>query len=418
MKKTIQLFSVVAALLLTNQATAQLSSGDCFLKAAHVELGIDTLGWFGSSFAAPAGYHADFTGGRLGFIADPDMDGWTVGTPAFYGDFFLPGTPFEGWELQFDTTKVRAFNGTALTTGVSGSNISYTSVGSVNTGVWQGSFHGLTLKQETSLDTNAMYFVVRVTVTNTDTVAHNNIYYFRTLDPDNEQMQTGAFSTNNYVRYNRPTDSVSLVTATGVVHTNAYLGLGTADTNSRALIYTSWPLSATTDISTVYNQTCTSIGTSYYVDSAMNLDIAIGLIFNIGHLAPVDSAADSVVRTTSMGLHPANSKTVTFFYSFTPAGSDSALVATGAHNPPVGISNTNNASSIVVYPNPVKNILTISGLATTDNYTLVNMMGRSVKFGHGVSNTISTTDLPVGGYILLVTDADGSIKAKIPVQKN
>ena len=38
----------------------------------------------------------------LGFVADYGRDGWTVGTPAFSGDYFTPGSPFEGWGVEFN----------------------------------------------------------------------------------------------------------------------------------------------------------------------------------------------------------------------------------------------------------------------------------------------------------------------------
>jgi hypothetical protein len=121
---------------------------------------------------------------ELGFVADPDMDGWTVGAPPFFGDYFLPGLPFEGWSIQIDTaTRCDAFNGNVsglgFTGSLTGTNISYSSTGATSTGLWQGSLDSLAITQETSIDTGALFFTVKITLVNTSHTALNNIYYWK-----------------------------------------------------------------------------------------------------------------------------------------------------------------------------------------------------------------------------------------------
>lgn len=36
-----------------------------------------------------------------GFIADYDRNGWSSGSPAFSGDYFIPGSPVEGWVAEW-----------------------------------------------------------------------------------------------------------------------------------------------------------------------------------------------------------------------------------------------------------------------------------------------------------------------------
>src|ERR1700761_6335975 len=92
----ILLGTVACLLLAAPDSDAQLISGNAFLKGNYVEVGIAPYGLYGSTIDAPAGYHArsSMLGDnplfrKLGFVADPDKDGWDVGTPNKYrGDYF------------------------------------------------------------------------------------------------------------------------------------------------------------------------------------------------------------------------------------------------------------------------------------------------------------------------------------------
>ena len=72
-----------------------------FLKGEFVEIGVHPAGSFGSSTAAPSGYHSNAPGNRLGFVCDINKDGWNNGVPKLMGDYFVPGLPEEGWGMQW-----------------------------------------------------------------------------------------------------------------------------------------------------------------------------------------------------------------------------------------------------------------------------------------------------------------------------
>ena len=180
MKKLFTLFIACGAL----QASAQMDSCNVFLQGNHVEIGISPVGSYGSSVGAPAGYHGNVTDGsaynstcghsstgsdHVGFVADIDMDGWSTGTPNFFGDYFLPGSPYEGWELAIGGSVVKAVNTDSTFTGTlsaSGSNISYSNVGGVITATWQGMIDSVQLTQVTTIDSGSLYFTTKVTLTN------------------------------------------------------------------------------------------------------------------------------------------------------------------------------------------------------------------------------------------------------------
>src|SRR5690348_12855350 len=93
--------SIFLALFITYSSPGQVSGSDIFLRGHYVEVGIRGLGSYGSSGSAPAGYHphlgTGITTSNLGFVADPGMTGWSTSPSSHYmGDYFYPGSPFEG----------------------------------------------------------------------------------------------------------------------------------------------------------------------------------------------------------------------------------------------------------------------------------------------------------------------------------
>ena len=410
--------------------------GDAFLRGQYLEVGVGDMGQYGTSYSnpSPVGYHPHGLFGRIGFLADPAMDGWTTGTPPYMGDYFVPGTPFEGWALQIGTERALAFGGnTSFDTtiginGCSGSNISYGISGSVVSSTWQGIIDSVQLTQTTYFDTNNLYFNVKITFTNLGTAPVNNIYYFRTLDPDNDVECGGSFSTTNVIEHQ--VRDTTVVSALGTIGPLSYMAMGTTDTNSNAIIYQVWPIMRTEDLARVYNGTSTGLGTTYYTQGATAIaDIAIGLISYIPHLATVDSASDSVAAKGVSMKHPANKATLNYFYAFSPVAVDSAINdlhvtydTTHITTPPIlEIKNTNKLSEVNVYPNPSKDRINITGLNATDHISVYNMMGQMIITDWLVrkdgTNTFSVNNIATGNYIIVVNDLNGGIKARIPVRK-
>ena len=70
----------------------QISNGQGFLQGEFAEVGVRVNGAFGST-SVPSGFHANPTT-CLGFRVDREMDGW--GSTTDDGDYFCPGSPFEG----------------------------------------------------------------------------------------------------------------------------------------------------------------------------------------------------------------------------------------------------------------------------------------------------------------------------------
>jgi Secretion system C-terminal sorting domain len=316
-------FCIPILLLLPLCCFGQQSGSDIFLHGAHLEAGTNFLGCFGTYSSAPAGYHANihkFSGG-LGFVADPDTDGWDAGTPSYFGDYMLPGVPLEGWSIQENGIYLPnvSYNQDSFPTGITGNTVSYTDVAGVMTAVWQGTaYTNLAIKQTTTLDTNDLYLRVTVQITNTASSTAHNVYYMRFLDPDNEYAETGNMTTINKVEYQLPNaqDRV-LVSATGTTYPGrSYLGLGTAGYNAKCFIYNhniyTWD-----HLDSLYDQNVSDI-TLFQQDTTFTADVSIGLLFSVGDI-PVGA-----------------SQTVQFYYVFRADHLDKAF---GNHQPQILIDN-------------------------------------------------------------------------------
>ena len=291
---------------------AQLVNGCIYLQGNYVEIGIAPNGAFGTPNNAPAGYHprpspvlnslynpADLTYGTrntaLGFVADYGKDGWTTGSPGFFGDYFMPGAVQEGFSVQVNGTRSNAWSNnyqTSPSTGftglMTGGNVSLSVLPTESKAVWQGMMNTLLIRQTINLKNSKSYFTANVVLKNTGTDTLKKIYYQRTLDPDNEVSVTNNYVTSNKIAYQLPNPyNKTLVTATGTNYRNAYLGLGTKDCQARCFIV-GGSLFATADLEAAYNGTTGYI----YADSVVN-DVGIGVVFKIGTLAPGDSTSFS-----------------------------------------------------------------------------------------------------------------------------
>lgn len=257
---------------------AQQVSGEAFLQGSYLEVGMARCGSFGTAGPTPAGYHPNMSDRRLGFIADAGRDGWTVGTPAYNGDYFLPGTPEEGWGVQINGTNyVNSL--VCSSNGIPGNITGYSKTFTTVSANWQGAVAGLSIASRTYFPLDKLYFVTEVTLTNTTGSTLNGVYYMRNVDPDNEVLWTGSYTTTNTV-VSQPsgTNCTALVRAIGQTY-GMYLGLGTKDARARV---THGGFS-NRNASAIYN------GIGLNQSGTTTADEAISLAFNLGNLAPGQS---------------------------------------------------------------------------------------------------------------------------------
>ncbi len=315
-KLTTKFIFFLAFVLFTqhNSSVAQMVGDQIFLKGKWVQVGVAPNGSLGSTRLPPAGMYncnsptfnfwdpglGAFTGAsnqRLMMVYDAGHDGFTVGTPAFFGDYSMPGTPYEGWGIQIAGAHSEAQAQYYLASGASGfaggasltgNNTAYLNPSGKTIGVWNGTAGAggpLQITQTTTLDTNASWVNMNVKFKNTSGATLTGVYYVRETDPDNDVMAGGPFTTVNTINYQNDYYHRVMVTGTGTFYTSQTLSLATKDCRAKCFIHSGWPSSTGTNLATLW----ASGGGGYTFSGTITSDVAIGLLFNLGNIAAGDS---------------------------------------------------------------------------------------------------------------------------------
>jgi gliding motility-associated-like protein len=416
----------------TFSANAQLINGCVFKKGTFVEVGIAPNGGFGTPENAPTGYHPrpsstigsgpnmhnPFTGimtsrpMALGFVADWDLNGFTNGTPAFIGDYFMPGSVQEGWGIDVNGERHNAYTsnyGSNISTGftnvagvnstfLSGTNVSTLNTGSSIISKWLGNFGNptqLEIEQQTSLKINKSYFVMKVKIKNTSSTVATKVFYTRSVDPDNDQAISGGgtFTTKNTIAYQLPNASNNvMVKAEGIVNTMAYLGLGSKDCRATAFVKKTglYPVG---NLSAIHAQN----ETNYNFSGTSSVDACIGLVFNLGDIPPGDSVLFAYAYVLNeLDLEEAFSETSTGFDIggvFVPAA--------GTFNQPFGTNQNICVSNSTGYNWQwfLNGVSVGTGACYNNTATLVNQTLQAV----GTPGAIGPCPIAGGGSVITLT---------------
>jgi hypothetical protein len=289
---------VLSLILPAQSAFATIDSGNVFLQGDYMEAGVSPNGAFGSTVAAPAGYHPRAGhGDEISIVVDYRKDGWDMGTPRYSGDMTLPGTPYEGFGVQWG-----ADGETLLSNTRSGENdipgaLSETSAGLLRAALWTGAATGsapvapsgegvlpaesLDISQELSFQKNGTVIQFDVTLTNSGTDTLTNLMYERGLDPDMGHDVSGNYGTVNQVLH-QPDElnDAALVVAQAQEYPDMVIGLGAND--SRAVV-------------TAEQQSGFEINPFEVIDTPVagpiTADKAFGIAFDLGDLGPGESTS-------------------------------------------------------------------------------------------------------------------------------
>ena len=178
------------AVSVTPASRSQILSSQGFLQGKYVEVGVRANGAFGSS-TTPSSFHGN-NGTCLGFRVDRQKNGWgaTVGSSAPFtniddGDYFCPGTPYEGWALKVGSASPTYNSHEA--TGILGTVSNLITSGSDQRVDWTAtsSSNGILVKQTAIVPNDGQSLHVDVTLTNSSASTITNVYYLRGYDPDN-----------------------------------------------------------------------------------------------------------------------------------------------------------------------------------------------------------------------------------------
>ncbi|MFM1778874.1 MAG: hypothetical protein RIS51_19, partial [Actinomycetota bacterium] len=174
------------------------SSRNAFLQGQFAEVGIRANGAFGSNQTPPTGMHPN-EGTCLGFRVDRSKDGWRA-TTTDDGDFFCPGSPYEGWFLKVGSSIAHNNDGNPASPAIAGTFSDLNTAEGEQSVKWESTsaFNGVSVSQVARVPDNSQILNIDITLTNVSGSTINNIYYGRAFDPDNT-TGPGTFTTTNVV---------------------------------------------------------------------------------------------------------------------------------------------------------------------------------------------------------------------------
>lgn len=248
--RTFKLLSLPALALMIGipMLNAQTAGGEGVLQGTRVEVGVNACG----VYAANASTLTALGGGPEG----PFNNTETAGLGAVYktesgapvplcGDYWVPGSPEESFGIQFSPSGTVYKNGSlgCSPNGIAGSIGSYTDGGGQRSLQWNGFISSVTgdtvvaIEQITTLGVSDRFFTTEIRLRNAGTAALDDLFYARSVDPDNDQASTGTFNTNNSV-FSQASGlgSPSVVEAIGNGGSMCYMALASADPRSRVAI--------------------------------------------------------------------------------------------------------------------------------------------------------------------------------------
>ncbi len=267
------LLSLLSLSLFIHNASSQLVDSNAFIKTNLVEVAVGGNGKYITD-TVPEGYILlENPGTSYGFIADYDMNGWEVGEPPYSGDFCAPGSSIEEWGLSCNGINYR--NG-IVSDSVQGYIISYIANDDSISVVWISDSTELSIKQTTTAYADKLFFLTKFKLFNNSPDTLNNIYYVRSLDPDNEKNWTGDYMTENGV------DADTNYSYAKGLEYGLFLGMVAGDPLARG----------TYGNFTIYDAYLYDpyLGTGgYFLSGSLVGDIAIQMSFYRPELAPGDS---------------------------------------------------------------------------------------------------------------------------------
>ena len=170
---------------------------DVFLRGQFIEVGIHNVASYGTTSNPPSDFVSASQASRwnngLGFIADWAGDGWTPSSGGFSGDYFLPGSPLEGWSVEFQDSpsggeSVYLMKGRVGRQDFGPSSFEMTSPAwtgdtsaaghQLNTAVWIGTAGSkLKISKTIQFRTDEKYFTTKVTMKNVGSSKLYNVEY-------------------------------------------------------------------------------------------------------------------------------------------------------------------------------------------------------------------------------------------------
>lgn len=390
--------AVFGSTVLVSPRTAYSGTGastNAYLMGMFAEVGVRANGAFGSTQTIPSGFHGN-VGNCLGFRVDRSFDGWG-NTSTDDGDFFCPGSPYEGWQIKVGSTGT-AHNSCDSNAGVTGTfselsssdgnqSVKWSSTKAVTGSNINTSDTGIKITQVSTVPDSSQVLHVDITLKNNSSATLNDIYYGRSFDPDN-QTGPGTFSsTNTVISRSSPAEVKSTWT------NGSLISMKSNDANARAARRDS-AFGCTEDPKVIYEApTGSTVGGWTSTSTPNTNDSGTGIAVYVASLAADASYTFRISYVLSD--NEANLPGAPVIDAITPTSGQLSVAYTGSTNTPTNYdySLDNGATWTTPGTPSTTSPLVVTGLTNGTTYT-VKIRGRN-SYGTGTSsNAISST--PVG----------------------
>lgn len=279
---------LLTVILLSGILKAQLVGNDVYLKGNYLELGINGTGGFegvNTTFSpVPSGYILRGTSYYYGIYANPQLNGWL----SYDGDFLGTGFTIEnGWGIEIvpgTGPNIQTYNTVALGINMPGTITYSTSPGYLYaTGTYTTSGlsdYDISFTIKYVLGVDDLFYKTIVTVTNNNATVIPEMYYFRNIAPDNnEVIGAGAATVNTVLSQPFGTSTRAQVVAKQSIPSTSAVSLIGEHPNFRCSIGGNYNSIA----SNIWNGTGVCNGT---VGATSTTDEDISLAYKITGLAP------------------------------------------------------------------------------------------------------------------------------------
>lgn len=226
-KRLKSILALAIGLIYGLNSYGQIIGGNAYIIGDFVNIAIDgAKGKEGTATAGGFHYRGGAPGTPCGFVSDPGDTGWD---PALFdGDFFTPGSPENGFGIEID--------GVNYNNNAGGADFgitphpgfpTYALEGDCITVEWEGEAAGVTVNVKYHLVQDELFYTTELTLVNESGADLTDIYYYRNVDPDNNQPIGGSFVTTNTIVSQPGVDcQKSLVSAEQFSPHDSYLGFG------------------------------------------------------------------------------------------------------------------------------------------------------------------------------------------------
>jgi hypothetical protein len=264
-----------------------VQSAPLVLEGDYIKIGVNEVGTLGSNGNTSPGVLYDNTG---------------TGTFNTAYDYLTPGSPFEGWTVQYNGTESVMNNNAQWSspqmtgTLTSYNGVAYNGTTFDNRAVWEGTSVNFDLLHDVRFNDNQKF--VDITSVLTAKVAMTDLYFARYTDPDARAADGDSSRTTNTLGFS-PIPATQVVFSEALVSKYA-LGLYSAAPNVGAGVSSGWSTDATTYYTGANDGDGDyTIGLGFYVPTVASGDV---VTFNYAYIfGPSTLSAGSTAVTSGAG---------------------------------------------------------------------------------------------------------------------